>query len=133
MIEERLVDHELEVFCTTIATDIRDEPNPKVREALCVIQDNLFEPDLSVSTVMDELNIRGHAFKQEFKYHRGRPIRDYIQDRRIMAAMRLLSFPSIDVTTIAYRVGYNDYRSFARAFKRYVGCSATLYRERIPN
>lgn len=132
MIEERLVDRELEAFRAVIATDIKAESSPKVRKSLSVIQSNLFEPHLSVSTVMDELDIRSNAFKQEFKYHRGQPIRDYIEDRRMMAAMRLLSFPSIDVTTIAYRIGYNDYRSFARAFKRYVGCSATSYRERIP-
>lgn len=130
--EERIIDRELRTFREAIASDAELKGHDRVRRILRLIQDQLFDPDLRVERVLKSANITSNVFKQTFKVRQGHSIQHYIQDRRIMAAMWLLNFQEVDITTIAYRVGYADYRSFARAFKRYVGCTASEFRDRAP-
>ena len=59
-------------------------------------------------------------------------IREIRQATLIPIAKELLS-QNLDLSTIAYRLGYSDCRSFARAFKRSVGLAPADYRKRIAN
>ena len=46
-------------------------------------------------------------------------------------AMRLLSVDELEIYLIAYYVGYANYTSFARAFRRHFGYSPKIYREKM--
>lgn len=43
----------------------------------------------------------------------------------------LLSNPALKVETVALNVGFANVAAFSKAFKRWAGCSATQYRERL--
>ena len=47
----------------------------------------------------------------------------YIQDRIMLAARRLLHYSDNQVQEIAYELGYEDVQSFSRFFKRHEGVS----------
>ena len=65
-----------------------------------------------------------------FRKEVGRSIVDYVLDRRIDEAKRLLIEGTIPLAQIAETVGFNDYNYFSRVFKKRSGYSPTEYRRR---
>ena len=66
-----------------------------------------------------------------FKKEMGRSIIDYVLDRRIDEAKRLLIEGSTSLATISEYVGFNDYNYFSRVFKKRSGYSPTAYRRLV--
>lgn len=52
----------------------------------------------------------------------------YIHDRRMIEARRLLKHTNLQVSEIAYKIGYEDIQSFSRFFKKQEGISPSDYR-----
>lgn len=48
---------------------------------------------------------------------------------RMKEAVHLLELGTINISQIAYRVGFNDQNHFSQVFKRYYGVSPKEYRE----
>ena len=70
---------------------------------------------------------RSHISHQ-FKKQMGKSVREYLTELRIEDAKRLLRHSELDVTEIAYSVGFGDSNYFSVVFKSHVGCSPTAYR-----
>ena len=66
-----------------------------------------------------------------FKKETGRSIIDYVLDRRIDEAKRLLLEGSASLPQIAEAVGFNDYNYFSRVFKKRSGYSPTAYKRLV--
>ena len=62
-----------------------------------------------------------------FKNHSGVNFRDYILSEKMEYAKSLICAQNCSITEIAYQIGYQDYRSFSRAFKNTVGMSPSEY------
>lgn len=63
-----------------------------------------------------------------FKRETGRSIIDYVLDRRIEEAKKLLLEGSMNFTQIAQAVGFGDYNYFSRTFKKRSGYTPSDYR-----
>lgn len=125
--KSRLIRRELAAVQPMLETTNEQHPYD-VQTALSYIHAHLFEEDLNVNTVLEACELRNHNISGRFRRHVGLSIRRYIEDRRIVAAMRLLSFDHVEIYLIAAAVGYAHHESFTRAFKRYVGCSPSAYK-----
>lgn len=101
-----------------------------VYRMLSVIHDQLFDPQLSVTSVKDQCGLANNNIASLFRRVVGMPPLQYIQTRRIEAALRLLAVPDLEVYLIGLRVGYMHHESFTRAFRRYQGCAPSVYRRR---
>lgn len=64
-----------------------------------------------------------------YKEQTGKTITEYITQIRMAAAVDLLNGTERYVYDIARSVGYQDFKSFVRAFRRLIGCSPTEYRQ----
>ena len=53
----------------------------------------------------------------------------YIQERKMMEARRLLIYSDMQVQEIAYDLGYDDIQTFSRFFKKQEGVSPTKFKE----
>ena len=104
----------------------------KVRILLEYIHANLFEPSLSVGRALGECQFGSASIHGRFRQHTGFTIGQYIEHGRMMAAMWLLADERLPMHEIAFAVGYINYSTFRRAFKRHVGCPPSVYRDRIP-
>ena len=67
-----------------------------------------------------------HAFKKISHYSP----QQYVLRRRIGKAQCLLVYTSLSLTEIAARVGYDDSNYFSRVFKKIIGMSPRLYRQK---
>lgn len=69
------------------------------------------------------------AFCNAFKTLTGCSFNAYLTSFRMQKAVKFLFTTSMQISEIAYRVGYNDVPHFNRTFKRHFGISPTDYRK----
>ncbi|MGH7491233.1 MAG: helix-turn-helix transcriptional regulator [bacterium] len=103
----------------------------EVRKILQRIHQDLFEPTLKVFELKRKCGVRNNNISTDFKRAVGMGIREYIEDRRIQAAMRLLSHRELEIFLIGFTIGYEHEESFTRAFRRRMGYTPSQYRREI--
>ncbi|WP_086787829.1 helix-turn-helix transcriptional regulator [Crossiella equi] len=69
-------------------------------------------------------------FTRSFRATFGETPHRYLQRRRIERAMALLREPSVTVTEVAGRVGFESLGTFSRTFRAVLGQSPSQYRAR---
>ncbi|WP_457653554.1 helix-turn-helix domain-containing protein [Rhodocaloribacter sp.] len=104
---------------------------PTVLKALDYIHHHLYDETLDATTVCIHCDLNNHNISSRFKYHVGVGMRRYIEMGRMEAAKRLLHHEHLSILQIAWSVGYTYPESFARAFKRYTGQTASEYRKKV--
>lgn len=130
--QQHVISRELHEYAGTVAAGMADVVLPvDVRKLIDCFHEHLFERSLNVNRALECCDIRSPSIYRRFAAYVGVTPRRYLEDQRIMAAMRLLTFTGLTVGAISFAVGYSDYETFARAFKRYVRCSPSGYRRRM--
>ena len=127
--QDHLIQKELADFRQR--TVIEDTAFPRdVQTVLYSIHEHLFDPSVNVNALLDRCAIRGDRIYARFKYYLKMTIRQYLERQRMLAAMNLLGCDELDLAPIAFSVGYANYETFSRAFRRFVGCSPRAYRKK---
>lgn len=103
------------------------EDKKLINDALEYINNN-FHKDINMVIVSNYVNMNYSVFSQLFKEHLGINFVDYIKNRRIDEAKKLLLEGELLVREVSESVGYFDYKYFARLFKQEVGMSPSEYR-----
>ena len=100
-----------------------------VQEAMDYISAHYNDPDISVGTVAQSLNISegylSHTFKKETDY----TLLNYLTRYRIHKAMELLRQGRLKVYEVAEAVGYRDIAYFSATFKKVAGMSPSEYQD----
>ena len=68
---------------------------------------------------------------RSFKEHTGKRFHDYVRQLRIESAITMLLHTNMSVTDIAAAVGFDTFRTFARAFREIKGETASEFRCRM--
>src|SRR5690606_7807250 len=73
-------------------------------------------------------------FSRLFKEVYGLGFMEYVLRKRMELAKELLNNSQMPVTSIGYEAGFKDPSYFARAFKQFMGCTPSEYRDtsRLP-
>lgn len=56
----------------------------------------------------------------------------YIHDRKMLEARRLLRYSDLQIQEIGYKIGYDDIQAFSRFFKKHEGVSPSEFKENAP-
>ncbi|MCP4011588.1 MAG: helix-turn-helix domain-containing protein, partial [Phycisphaeraceae bacterium] len=83
--------------------------------------DHLFEADLSVEKAKAESGYRDNSASSQFDDHLGATAWDYVIDRRLEVALRLLAEHEISVGQTFLAIGFENDQTFRRAFKKRYG------------
>ena len=59
----------------------------------------------------------------------GLPVSEFIRNIRLEQAVRLLKEQKVNVTQVAYAVGFNNQTHFSTVFKKHYGMTPTEYAE----
>lgn len=96
--------------------------------ALRVLADTAFARDLSLSRLAEKRYCSLSHLSRRFEEACGCGFKEYLQNRRVEEACRLLANTSRKVSDIAKAVGYHDLKFFNRLFLRIMGMPPSEYR-----
>lgn len=100
------------------------EQNTKnLTDSICQYIHENYSKNLSLQEVSDVFSISTFYLSKCFKKVVGVTFKDYIIQIRIEEAKKLMSSTTMNVSEIAYSVGYTDPNYFSKSFKKIVGVS----------
>lgn len=91
----------------------------KVIDVITYIQEHLSE-DINVDVLAKQCYISKYYLMRQFKEATGYSIHQYINEKRIQAARRMI-LSGMPASRACYECGFRDYSTFARRFKMIVG------------
>ncbi|MBI3754589.1 MAG: helix-turn-helix transcriptional regulator [Deltaproteobacteria bacterium] len=94
------------------------------------IEENYMK-DFSLESLARRLGMNKFNFCRSFKERFGRGFVSYLNSIRVKNAAELLENPNLNITEIAYVVGYKSFTQFERAFKKIYNIPPREYRKRI--
>ena len=105
-----------------------DNGDTPIKRAMTYIQKNYSTP-LNVEDICKHLGCSRSYFSHAFKRGAGLGFREYLINIRIENAKRLLTLSELNVTEIAFSVGFSDSNYFTSLFKKKSGISPLAYRK----
>ena len=127
-----VIDH-IETFLTILqrsvdlhsqSTECKDELIDQIIEFL----EDKFTTKLSLADVSDRFNLSPFTLSRKFKHHLGLGFREYLIQRRIVEAQRLLEQTDLKISAVASKAGFESISTFNRDFRMRTGITAALYR-----
>jgi len=95
-----------------------------------IVNEHIDNPELNVEMLGQHIGISRVQLYRKLKEIIGMTPSDFIRNIRLKRACTLLQKPDLDVTQVAYAVGFSSQPHFSTAFKRYTGFSPTEYKQR---
>ncbi|MDH7462749.1 two-component regulator propeller domain-containing protein [Chitinophagaceae bacterium 26-R-25] len=96
-------------------------------QALEVVEKNISNPDFSVEDLSKAMFMSRVALYKKLLTLSGKSPIDFIRDIRLKRAAQLLEKSKMTVSEIAYEVGFNDPKYFAKYFKKEFGVTPSAY------
>ena len=94
-----------------------------------VVNEHLSDSDFSVEVLTSEVGISRAQLHRKMKEMTGLPVSEFIRNIRLEQAVRLLKEQKINVTQVAYSVGFSNLAHFSTVFRKQFGVSPTEYIE----
>ena len=100
-----------------------------MQKLLDIIDQNMDNPALSVEMITKEIGISRVHLHRKMKELTNQSTRDFIRNIRLKKAAELFSSKHINISEVAFAVGFTNLASFSNAFKELYGVSPTAYME----
>lgn len=105
------------------------QPPDRTAKLITYLSENFLE-SLSLDQLAVHFGISKYSISRIFSDKLHTSFCDYINTLRINYAENLLTRTDVDILTISYQCGYDNPRTFNRAFKSVTGCSPREYRKK---
>ena len=99
-----------------------------VQDVIQYIQEN-FHKDLKINDVISRCHLSSTYFRMIFKEITGKSFVQYLSELRIYHAIVLIKRSKLNLSEIAYEVGFAEFQNFHRTFKKIIWCSPSAYRK----
>lgn len=93
------------------------------------VQEKLEDPDLAVVHLCRAARLSNSQVNRKLKALTGKTPSQFIRSIRLQKAMELLQTTDLNVSEIAYQLGFNDPNYFTRTFSEEFGCSPNAMRK----
>lgn len=108
-------------------TDIAEE---KLQKVIRFIDEN-YTSSISREGLAAAIDMNADYMSRMFKLYNGMKINEYINKLRVEEAVKRLDNQDLNITDIAFAVGFDSIATFIRAFKKITGKTPSEYREEI--
>ncbi|MBI4979626.1 MAG: AraC family transcriptional regulator [Spirochaetes bacterium] len=106
--------------------------NRRVADASAYIDEHYYD-DLTTADIASHVGLERTYFSKMFVREKGMGLHACLISRRVAVAKRLIAEGELTLAEIAHMVGYRDYASFERMFRRQAGVTPSVYRMRRGN
>ena len=90
-------------------------------KAIRIVEDNISNPEFSVDLFVTEMGMSRTQLYRKMNQIVGQPINEFFRITRLKQSARLLLNTNLNISDVAYKVGFNDLQSFTRSFKKQFG------------
>ena len=111
-------------------TKVKGNDELLMERIMKVVNKHLSDSDFNVETLTSEVGISRAQLHRKMKEMTGLPVSEFIRNIRLEQAVRLLEEQKINVTQVAYTVGFSNLAHFSTVFRKQFGVSPTEYMER---
>lgn len=126
----KLLRQKFEKDFTGVSELVRTGADTKfISSVISVIEDNLFTQDLSVNLLCEQLHMSRTLLDRKIQGIAGCTPREFIENIRLKQAARLLKDSEMNVSQIAYELGYSSPKYFAIRFRKMFGVSPSEYKK----
>ncbi|MHB8130014.1 MAG: response regulator transcription factor [Mobilitalea sp.] len=101
-----------------------------VKLSVKYVDSNFFE-ELTLVSLANKFNVESSYFSKIFRQETGSNLMLYIAQKRIDKAKEYMMDSTINLTEIAFMIGYDDYTYFNRVFRKMTGVSPRDYRNEL--
>lgn len=109
--------------------EIEDKEQKKYKDILSYIGKNYHNPNLKIVDISRKIGVSDDSVSNIIKQFSSYNFRQYLNKIRLEEAKKLLRETNLQISEIAFSVGYNNVQHFNRIFKTETGLSPTEFRE----
>jgi YesN/AraC family two-component response regulator len=110
---------------------IKELQTNQYEKILNYIEENYLNEEISLTSIAEIFDMTPSYLSRFFREKTGTNFIDYLSEKRMSEACRLLTESTLKIKEIMEHVGYIDIASFSRKFKQVTGMSPGKYRENI--
>lgn len=114
-------------LATDVVGDLRENQQPLLAEVFDIIEQRYPQP-LSLRDVATAVNISPGHLTTTVRRRTGRTVQEWITERRMVQARRLLAATQLPISEVGRRVGFPDPGYFTRTFGKIHGTSPIRWR-----
>ncbi len=111
-------------------TPLQSADQQLLEKVVKLINENISDPDLSVEFLAENIGISRVHLYRKLKELTNQSPSDFIKTIRIKQAAVQLANQKVQVSEVAYSVGFSNLSHFSNSFKEYYGISPTEYAEK---
>ena len=100
---------------------------PRLKKVKAYIDEH-FEDRISLANAAEVAGLEEKYFSTYFRKKTGVCFTDWIAYDRVKRAADMISAQDHSITSIAFTVGFQELRTFERAFKKYTGMTAQAFK-----
>lgn len=126
----KLFQKQVEVNPSEISVTSVDEQF--IRQSIETVEQNISNPDFSVEDLSRALHMSRVALYKKLLALTGKSPLDFIKTIRLKRAAQLLEKSQYNISEVAYEVGFNNPKYFARTFKKEFGVLPSEYAAQNP-
>ena len=108
---------------------VKSSDEKLMEKIMDVINENLSNPALSVEMLANEIGISRVHLHRKTRELTNQSTRDFIRNIRLQQAANLLATKNINISEVAYAVGYTSLATFSSTFKEFYGETPSNYME----
>ncbi len=98
-----------------------------MRRVMEIVNKNISNSEFNITQMVDEVGMSRTQLHRKLKELTGFSALRFVQNIRMQQAMKLLKEKKVNVSQIAYSVGFSSQTHFSTTFKQYYGVSPTEY------
>lgn len=110
------------------SADILKQMNRITPDILKYIEDNCFEK-ITLQELAQKCFYSQSYFSRIFKDYYGKTLTEFINEKRMLEAARLLRETNLSIEEISRCVGYHDRKQFYKIFRKYLGVTPSALRQ----
>ncbi|HSC54045.1 MAG TPA: two-component regulator propeller domain-containing protein [Phnomibacter sp.] len=120
----------VELMPSGIVITSRDESF--LKEVIRVVEEKMEDVDFNIETVASSLNMGHHTFYKKFKSLTNMNPVEFVRDLRLQRARQYLDAGDMNISEIAYKVGFSNPKYFSTCFKEKYQLTPTEYKKEKP-
>ena len=112
---------------SVVSVQVEGNDDMLMKRVMKAVNECYTDPDFNVEALSQKVGVSRAQLHRRIKEITGLTTSDFLRNIRMEQAARLLKEGKINITQVAYSVGYNNQTHFSTVFKAHFGMSPTEY------